>query len=211
MHASLPSIRIKVSSPLRNFLKKMTDIAERSGAFAVEQHFDAFGEKGYDVVNLRFKKTSCHKGLGGQLIVQPDAKATVFVEISAERWSPADPPSYETYCTEAKALIRPLLRTYNREAHTRHRMVLEAKKDIEPKLPPQSAVLFRRFTALANKSGLHPLDWKRLYEFVRKSRIRKRVYDEDIAQLLIKDGFPEPYAHRIAEVCGHLWEFKRLA
>lgn len=211
MRDYLPPIRINVTGPLRRFVAKMADIAEKSGAFTVEQQFDTMGEKGFDVVNLRLTKLSLHKGLGGQLIVQPDAKGAVAVEIRALRWSPDDPPSYETYVAEAKALIDPLLSAYNCEAHTRHRMTVAAKEKLEPKLPSRSAKLFKRFTALANKSGLHPLDWRRFYEFVRDSRMRTQLPDEDIARLLIKEGFSEQYARHIAEVYGHLWEFKRIA
>jgi len=210
MRDYLPPIHINATGPLRRFLTKMADIAERSGAFTVEQHFDALGDMGFDVVNLRLTKPSPHKGLGGQLIVQPDAKGIVAVEIRAERWSPDDPPSYEIYVAEAKTLIGPLLSAYNREAHTRHRMTVATKEKLEPKLPPQSAKLFNRFTILANKSGLHPLDWRRFYEFVRNSRMRTQLTDEDIARLLIKEGFSEQYARHIAEVYGHLWELKRI-
>ncbi|WP_337287888.1 hypothetical protein [Candidatus Methylomirabilis sp.] len=187
----------------------MADIAEKSGSFTAERHCDALGQEGFDVVNLRFTKPSPHSGLGGQLIVRPDAKnGTVEVEIRAERWSPNDPPSYETYCTAAKELIAPLLSSYNRQSHTRHRMTIFTKERLEPKLQPQSAKLFKRFTVLANTSSLHPLDWRRFYEFVRDSR--SRLCEEDLARLLIKDGFPEQYAWHIAEIYGHLYEFKRL-
>jgi hypothetical protein len=41
MRDYLPPIHINVTNPLRHFLTKMADIAEKSGAFTVEQHFDA--------------------------------------------------------------------------------------------------------------------------------------------------------------------------
>jgi hypothetical protein len=211
MRDYLPPIHINVTDSLRGFLKKMANIAEKSGTFTVEQELDALGTVGFDVVNLRLIKSPQHRGLGGQLIVQPEAKNTVAVEIRAERWSPDDPPTYETYVAEARALIGPLLSVYNREVGTRHRMTVPAKRKLEPKLPPQSAKLFKRFAALANKSGLHPLDWRRFYEFVRDSRMRRPLPDEDMTRLLIKEGFPEQYACHIAWVYGHLCEFKQLA
>lgn len=188
----------------------MASIAEKSGIFTVEQQLDALGTNGFDVVNLRIIKSPQHRGLGGQLIVQPEAKNSVAVEIRAERWSPDDPPSYDTYVAEARALISPLLSAYNREIGTRLRMSVPARRKLEPKLPPQSAKLFKRFVALANKSGLHPLDWRRFYVFVRDSRMRRPLLDEDMARLLIKEGFPEQYARDIAAIYGHLWEFKQL-
>jgi hypothetical protein len=211
MRDYLPPIHIKVTGPLRGFLVKMADIAERSGAFTVERHFDALWEKGFDVVNLFFTTPSSHHGLVGQLIVQPDARDAASIEIGAERWSLDESPSYEIYCAVAKALIGPLLSTYNREMLTRYRMVIAAKKRIEPKLPPYSAQLFSQFTSLANKSVLHPLDWQRFYTFVRNSRMRNELPDEDMARLLIKQGFSEQYASHIAEVYGYLRKFKGLS
>jgi len=210
MHDYLPPIHINVTGSLRGFLKKMANIAEKVGTFNVEQEFDALGTSGFDVVNLRLIKSPQHRGLGGQLIVQPEAKNTVAVEIRAERWSPNDPPTYETYVAEARALIGPLLSAYNREFGMRHRMTVPAKRKLEPKLSPQSTELFKRFAVLANKSGLHPLDWRRFYEFVRDSRMRRPLPDEDMVRLLIREGFSEQYACQIAEVYRHLWEFKQL-
>lgn len=210
MRDYLPPIHINVTGSLRGFLKKMANIAEKSEIFTVEQELDALGTNGFDVINLRLTKSPRHRALGGQLIVQPESKNTVAVEIRAERWSPDDPPTYETYVAEARALIGPLLSAYNREAGTRHRMTVPTKRKLEPKPPPQSTKLFKRFTALANKSGLHPLDWRRFYEFARDSRMRRPLSDEDMVRLLMKEGFSERCARDIAEVYGHLREFKQL-
>lgn len=210
MRDVLPPICINVTC-CRSFLEKMAIIAENSGVFTVEKHFDALSTDGFDVLNLRLIKSSLHKGLGGQLIVQPDIKGSVAVEIRAERWSPDDPPTYETYVAEARILIGPLLSTYNREIGTRHRMTVPLKSRLEPKLPPHSAKLFKRFVVLSNKSALHPLDWRRFYEFVRDSRMRRQLHGEDMARLLIKEGFSEQYAQHIANIYGHLCEFKHIA
>lgn len=40
--------------------------------------------------------------------------------------------------------------------------------------------------------------------------MRKPLSEEDMARLLRKEGFSEEYAREIAEVYGHLWEFKQL-
>lgn len=209
MNDYLPPIHINVTGSLRSFLKKIAEIAEKSGVFAVETELDALDESAFDIVKLLLIKSSQHTGLGGLLIVQPEAKNTVSVEISAERWNPDDLPTYETYVAEAKALIGPLLSVYNREVGTRYRMIIPAKRMLEPKLPHQSAKLFKHFTALANKSCLHPLDWQRFYKFIRDSRIRRPLADKDIAYLLFKEGFSEEYANHITEVYRHLWEFKQ--
>lgn len=204
----LPPIRIRVAKPLREFLTRMADIAEKSEAFTVERHLGALGDANFDIINFRSTKSSPHVGLGAQLISQPDAKNIVAVEVRAERWSPHDPPTYATYVAEARALIGPLLSKYNGEANTRHRMSIATMKRLEPKLPPQSEKLFKRFAVLANKSVLHPLDWGRFYEFVRNSRMRRPLYEDDMAHLLMKEGFSSRYAKHIANVYFHLCGFK---
>lgn len=209
MHDYLPPIHINISGPSRRFLEKMAEIAEKSGSFNVEKHYDALGQKGFDIVNLRHNKQSPHTGLGAQLIAQPGEKAAIAVEIRAQQWSPKDSPSYETYCAEAKTLIAPLLATYNKETGSRHRMTIPVKEKLEPRLPPQCAKFFSRFVALANKTSLHPLDWRRFYEFVRDCRSRARYSEEEIARLLIKEGFSEKYANYIGDIYGHLCDFKR--
>ncbi|KXS51984.1 MAG: hypothetical protein AWU57_3627, partial [Marinobacter sp. T13-3] len=199
MRDYLPPIHINVGGPLAHFLERMAAIADKTERFNVEIEHDAMGIDGFSVANFRLKKSKQHKGLGGQLIIQRDSKKEIAVEIRAERWNPQDPPTYETYVKEAKALIGPLLSEYNRIAGTRYRLTVPAKEKLEPKLPPQSHKLFKRFTNLANKTALHPLDWKRFYEFVRNSRMRKPLAEEDMARLLSKEGFPEECAREIAE------------
>jgi hypothetical protein len=81
----LPPIRITVASPRRQFLMRMMDIAEKSGAFTVERHFGALGDAHFDIVNFRSTKSSPHVGLGAQLISQPDTKNIVAVEVLAEQ------------------------------------------------------------------------------------------------------------------------------
>jgi len=61
----------------------------------------------------------------------------------------------------------------------------------------------------AERVFLHPLDWRRFYEFVRDCRSRARYSEEEIARLLIKEGFSEKYANYIGDIYGHLYDFKR--
>jgi hypothetical protein len=87
-------------------------------------------------------------------------------------------------------------------------MSVAAATALEPKLSPQSEKLFKRFAVLANKSVLHPLDWFRFYDFVRSNRMRRPLYENDMAHLLVKEGFSSQYATYIASVYFHLCEFK---
>ena len=51
---------------------------------------------------------------------------------------------------------------------------------------------------------LHPLDWQRFYTFIRTAdRVRLRLHEEDIAYLLVREGFDEEYARSIANIYEH--------
>ncbi len=206
----LPPIHIKINVPPRRFLNRMAKIAKTSGTFRVEKRYDALGQKSFDVVNLRYAGKSPHRNVGGQLIADSEDEGSIAVEMRAQRWSQADPPTYDTYSAAARDLITPLLHTYNSQSRTRHRMHIPAKEKLEPKLPSQCTKLFQQFTVLANKSALHPLDWTRFYKFVRNCRIRTRLSEDEMARLLMKEGFSEEYAQRISGIYAHLCNFKRL-
>lgn len=156
------------------------------------------------------KASSRHRGLLGQFLVNPKDPHTVSVEVRAGDWSPDHDPTYDAYCAAARALVGPLLRTYNQQHGTRYRLTIASAASLEPKLPPTAGELFKRFTSMANTLSLHPLDWQRFYEFVRDSRMRTPLSEEDMARLLTKDGFSEQYALKIAGVYDHLIRFKRV-
>lgn len=202
----LPAIDIAVPEAPRRFLERVANIAEVSGSFKVERHYDAVGTPGFDVLNLRYLKQLPHAKVGGQLIARPELKGRIAVEMRAQTWWP-DPPTYDSYCCAARSIIGPLLIAYNREVGTKHRLRIQNPRQLEPKLPPRSAKLFKTFAVLANTSSLHSLDWRRFYEFVRASR--NQLYEEELSRLLVKEGFSKSYAGRIAEIYRHLCEFKR--
>ena len=56
------------------------------------------------------------------------------------------------------------------------------------------------FSKLANKKGLHPVDWKRFYDFIYRAY---RAYGsgrpetDEIEKYLIEEGFSKSYAHEL--------------
>lgn len=207
VRGALPPIEIAIREIPRQFLERMAKIAESAGSFTVERRYDALGMSGFHVLNLRYLGATEHQGFGGQLIAHEESNDRISVEMRAKRWTP-DPPTYDCYSGSAKSTIGPLLTGYNRDHGTRYRLRIQSSRQIEAKLPPRSARLFKKFAVLANTSSLHPLDWHRFYEFVGASR--RPLCEEDLSQLLVKEGFSKPYADRIATVYHHLCEFKRI-
>jgi hypothetical protein len=107
MNDYLPPIHIKINVPPRRFLDRMAQIAETSEKFRVEKHYDALGQKSFDVVNLRYEGKSPHRNVGGQLIADPKDEGAVAVEMRAQRWTQRDLPTYDTYSGAAKDRTAP--------------------------------------------------------------------------------------------------------
>jgi hypothetical protein len=170
----LPPIDIAVSGTPRPFLEHIAKIADASGSFKIERHYDAMGTPGFDVLNLRYLKPSPHTKFGGQLIARSEVKGRVAVEMRAQAWRP-DPPTYDSYCSAAKSVIGPLLNAYNRQVGTKHHLRIQSPRHIEPKLAPRSAKLFKKFALLANTSSLHPLDWPRSTNDQQVSQSMKEI------------------------------------
>jgi hypothetical protein len=138
------------------------------------------------------------------MTVDPDfPEQVVKVDITASRWNP-DPPTYETYVQAARGLFDPLLRQYNRHHKASVRVRVQTRTQLEPKLPPQAQKLFTRFVKLSNKSALHPLDWRKFYDFVRHCHARNiKIGEEEVQRLLAAAGFSERYARYIATIFQH--------
>jgi hypothetical protein len=201
----LPEIDFRTMLCPRSVIADIAAIARESGSFEVEPHLDAMSEIGFDVTNFRPIKPVCHEGFGGQLIARPDRPSFIIVEMRATWWSP-DPPTREIYCSEARQMFGPLLKAFNQANGTHFRLRVERKNNLMPSMTPLARQLFDRFSLLANKQSLHPMDWTRFYDFV--SRTRKRFEEQDIRHQLIEKGFTEEKADRLADVYCHLWAFK---
>ncbi|MBE0548208.1 MAG: hypothetical protein IH627_11265 [Rubrivivax sp.] len=207
MPDSLPSIDLAVHGSPLSELRAFAETARQSARFKVELIENFMSDGGLHVLNLRYLGNSTHEQLGAQFISRTDLKARLAIEVRATRWEPEDPPTYEIYCAAARELLTPLIKDYNSQHKTRYRLRVPSKNSLQATLTPASAVLFGRFTKLANKSALHPLDWGRFYEFVWKSRSAP-VYEEQMTQLLKAQGFSDEYAERISSVYSHLCSFK---
>lgn len=71
-------------------------------------------------------------------------------------------------------------------------------------LSPGAQKVFVRFLNLANRSSLHPLDWRRFYGFVRYAHAhRARMNSTNLSLLLQQHGFSAAKAESLAFVYGH--------
>jgi hypothetical protein len=158
---------------------------------------------GMDILAFMPTDQNGHEEIIGQFIFQYDKPSTVYVEVRAGRWNP-DPPNYEIYVIEAKRIAGSLIKDYNQAFSSRRRLTIQKKKKTEPSLSPGANKVFRKFVTLANKHSLHPLDWKRFYEFVRFCHAHHvKMYEDEIEWLLNKEGFGEKKSRYMADIYMH--------
>lgn len=73
-----------------------------------------------------------------------------------------------------------------------------------PELPPATCKLFVQFINCANRSVLHPLDWRRFYRFIRFCHSRRVKLSRDcLRDLLIRGHFSKQKAADLAEIYLH--------
>ena len=73
-----------------------------------------------------------------------------------------------------------------------------------PKLSPKLIPIFKHFADLANRTGLHPYDWGRYYNFIANCHsLRSMLSEHDVKLLLIDAGFDDTHASYLADVYRH--------
>lgn len=202
MEDLVPSVKLKADVDPREFLARIEAIAGEQGRYEIYRDNAPEVEGGWELLGLRVKGKATHKGLSGQLVATPIGNPTLLVKVLAAQWSPD--LSYQTYVAAVHEVFDPLVQEYNRRFRARRRLSIPTRESLEPTLPPKAGEAFHTFVALANKSALHPLDWRRFYQFVRVCHNgRARATASDIKRLLVKAGFDESYAEEIANVYEH--------
>lgn len=182
-------------------------LGERSARFTIEHVVDTLGGRRMDVVNFRLHDDCVHEGHGFQLIVRDETPKRVAVEMRAQRWQP-DPPTRAVYEQAARDLLAPSLRDYNRAYGTRHRLRIRSASGKGFRMSDRTRTVLERFTILANKSALHPLDWQRFYVLAREAR--QQIPGHVLRRELERSRFTPESANKLAELYHHLAEYKRL-
>lgn len=201
----LPNITIKPDCDPKLFLDRLEGSAKKRDVIKeVRRNSDSkLAKSGMDILAFMPTDQNGHEGIIGQFIYRYDKPSIICVEIRARLWNP-DPPNYEIYVKEAKRIAGNLLKSYNKTFDSRRCLTIQKKKQTEPSLSPGAKKVFRRFVTLANKRSLHPLDWKRFYEFVRFCHAHRiKLYEDEVEWLLGKEGFGEKKSSYIADIYMH--------
>ena len=201
---ALPEIAINIDIPLKEFLDRMTGIARETGNYKVETWPGGMGEVG---ANLFPKDDLGFEDLVGQLMHKSDKKNWGRVETGIKQWIPGD-ISKEDYLRATHHIFDDLIKTYNSRYKKRHRM--RVVKDKSRDLPPKATEALKNFIFAANKTSLHPLDWQRLYTFVRVCHATRANPEKGLIWgILSKEGFDYKKAEYIADIATHLLAFMK--
>ena len=74
------------------------------------------------------------------------------------------------------------------------------------RMAPKTKRVFEFFVEDANKTGLHPTDWRRFYTFVQTARrYRSQIWEQDVKKALMGAGFDEDYARHLSDIYCHCW------
>jgi hypothetical protein len=199
----LPNITVKPDCDPKLFLNRLEGLANQSNLIQEVLRDINLAGSGMDILAFMPLDQNEHVAIIGQFILYSDKPSILSVEVRARAWMP-DPPNYESYVKEAKRIAGGLIKAYNQSFNSRRRLTIQKKKQTEPTLPPGANGVFNKFVALANKSSLHPLDWKRFYDFARFCHAhRVMLYEDEIEWLLKKNGFSEKMARYIADIYTH--------
>jgi hypothetical protein len=200
MRDRLPTASLHLNINADDFLARVEHISVESGRF--ESRREDYAE-GFQLLNMRFRGASEHRGLVAQVIIDPSVPTKARAEARAARWAP-EPPTYDVYVAALRNLFDPVLETYNRLFHSRMRLKIQSREDTEPRLPPGASRVFDRFVGVANKEALHQTDWERFYLFIWYCATHNmKLGEEDVFRLLVIHGFEEETSAHIAGIYGH--------
>ncbi len=139
-----------------------------------------------------------------------DEGKCIWVELERRIFESRNYQTAVAYLADMQQSLRPLLSRYNKKHDTRHRLRQVKSPYREPQLTLLGKEGLYRFANLANKAVLHPLDWKRYYEFVLQCRNRQRLSESYIASELVQLGFDREMASYLGDIFRRLSEFSKL-
>jgi hypothetical protein len=203
----LPAISLKINVEPLECLSRFEAIIKGDKRFAVRGIFDGDGNTHCNQVAFSDKAEKKHEGLIARFVHWNMDGRKLRLQMDAHRWNP-DPATYDCYVVAAKRLFQPFIDAYNRQFKICHRMQIETRGDLLPKMTPKVQETFSCFVVNCNKSSLHPNDWENYYRFVRASfRYGRYFYEDEMRWFCRQSGFDKAQAEALAVVYFHCYHF----
>lgn len=206
MEELLPDITINSKINARIFLKRLSHTVKENLEISEKIYEKDYIEIGEDSLVIRPLKCNGNKNLSVLLFNIHNLDIKVFVELAADKWE-IEPATYDLYANEAKRILSPILRKYNKEYQSRIRLSIQTKENLKIKLPKVAEELFYKFYSCIHKKSLHPVHWRRFHRFVWHCQVRGvKLNSEGLDRLLIDKNFDSGTARTLAEnyrIIGH--------
>ena len=201
MNEVLPRVTIRTDVEARAFLTRLRHLPKSAWVNAKLDRNDG-RVAGKDILSIMpFDSHSVPKLVGD--LVADDPKGNM-IRVEVRGACPPGVVSYDLYVGAVRELVAPALRAYNKAFSSRRQLHIPSKRSLTPRLPEGARSVFERFIRLANRAGLHDLDWRRFYEFIWHCSLRRARCDEiTVRRLLTLAGFGDEMARDIANVYYH--------
>jgi len=199
MEELLPDITINSKIDARIFLKRLYDTTKESLEISEKIYEKDNIESGEDSLVIKPLKLNGNKNLAVILFNINNNASKVFVELVADKWK-IEPATYDLYSIEAKRILLPILRKYNKEYQSRIRLRIQTKENLKIKLPKVAEELFFEFYGSIYKKSLHPVHWRRFHRFVWHCHVRGvKLNSEEFYRLLIEKNIDRGTARTLVE------------
>lgn len=211
MEELLPNMYIKTRLNERAFISRINNVLNSCEEIISKEYTENHLVDGEDSLVITPKNQNGNKDLSLLLFNYLNVNEKVFVELVADNWVEY-PATYETYTNEAKRIIVPIIKRYNKEYNSRIRLCIQSRESLKVKLPKLANDYFIGFiNGISKRNKLHPLEWKRFYYFVWHCHRRNvKLTDYDLNRLLIENDFNYNLATTISERYRIIREFLQL-
>jgi len=203
----LPGIRMRINVDVIEGLRQLEEIAKADNNLEVRSDYEGDGDNHCNVVSFADRNESKHKGLFAMFVHWKRQGRDLQLQVAASRWNP-DPPTCDAYVAAAKRLFLPVISAYNRRYKTKHRIRIETREDLQPKMTPKAKEAFDHFVHTANKESLHPLDWEAFYRFVNVChRTGNFFFEDQMRWFCCRAGFTPAKAEMLQLAFFHCYHF----
>ena len=205
-----PYITINTKLDERDFIYRLNCITEKNSEVASKIYTINNIQDGEDSLEIIPKNTNGNKNLDLLVYNLNDCKEKVFIDLTAESWK-IEPATYDLYSNEAKRILLPILKSYNKKYKVQLRLCIQSKNNLRVKLPKLANDFFLRFTKKIYSKKLHPTDLKRFYFFVLHCHSRNvKLKYNDLYRLLIENSIDEKLSSILSERYRIIREFLQI-
>ena len=209
----MPSISINLKIDNSIVIQRLCDLLTNRASSILATVVESYYESRDNSIVITPCNSNGIKGLQVMIITYQNLKEKVFVELISELWEETE-PAYDFYVSEAKRIMFPLLREYNKKYKSRIKLSIQSKSKLKIRLPKLAFEFFMAFAEGPLAKRKHPANTRMFYFFVWHCHARNvKLISDDLKSLLIEYGFDSKaafdYSERYRIIRGFLQTVKQ--